>query len=370
MQGWSRRRAIGLGLAAASCAPVATPAPGNGAGDSLQALAAAKGMRFGAAMGASGATNEFADDAYKRIVLRDCGLVVSENEHKMHVLQPSPGVFAFERADAMMAWAAQNHLAYRGHNLIWQHPRWLPRWVMEHDYGPNPRAEAERIITTHISTVCAHFGERLCSWDVVNETIDEHSGEMRVTPLSRALGPEVIDVCFHSARAALPNTELAYNDYMGWESGSANHRAGVLRALEAWLGRGVPIDALGVQSHLKVNDHSDERAFRAFLDEVAGMGLKLHITEFDVNDQTFAGDIPERDLAVAADARGYLDLMLSYPQLGDVLCWGMVDKDSWLQNFRPREDGDEKRPLPYDSNYLAKPMRAAIAEAFRSAPAR
>ena len=35
-----------------------------------------------------------------------------------------------------------------------------------------------------------------------------------------------------------------------------------------------------------------------------------------------------RDRMVADYGRAYLDLMLSYPQLGDILAWGMTDRYS------------------------------------------
>jgi endo-1,4-beta-xylanase len=100
------------------------------------------------------------------------------------------------------------------------------------------------------------------------------------------------------------------------------------------------------------------------------MGYKLLITEFDVNDKDLPGDIATRDAQVAAAAKGYLDVMLSYPQLDQVLCWGMVDKYSWLQNFSPRSDKMPQRPAPYDATYKAKPLREALAAAFESAPRR
>jgi endo-1,4-beta-xylanase len=73
---------------------------------------------------------------------------------------------------------------------------------------------------------------------------------------------------------------------------------------------------------------------------------------------------------VADYAKAYLDVMLSYPQLRDVLAWGMVDRYTWLTDFDPRPDKSIKRGTPYDSEFRAKPLRDAIAAAFLSATAR
>jgi endo-1,4-beta-xylanase len=77
-----------------------------------------------------------------------------------------------------------------------------------------------------------------------------------------------------------------------------------------------------------------------------------------------------RDAGVAALARDYLDITLSFPQTSDLLCWGMVDRFSWIRSFTPRADGLPQRPCPYDDDYRPKPLREAIAGALRTAPAR
>ena len=62
--------------------------------------------------------------------------------------------------------------------------------------------------------------------------------------------------------------------------------------------------------------------------------------------------------------------MLSYPQLRDVLCWGMTDRYSWLEGFDPRADKQPKRGTPYDASFRSKPLRQAIAAAFSQASTR
>ncbi len=156
------------------------------------------------------------------------------------------------------------------------------------------------------------------------------------------------------------------------------HRDGVLKLLERMKKSGLPVQALGVQSHIgpgateagDVFNAEDQKTWRGFLDAVVAMDLDIVITEFDVGDQGFPADIAVRDAGVAALAKDYLDLMLSYRQTRYVMAWGMVDTYSWLRENTPRADGLPKRPSPYDENYKAKPMRDAIAAAFRAAPTR
>ncbi|MBV9932325.1 MAG: endo-1,4-beta-xylanase [Alphaproteobacteria bacterium] len=380
----TRRQALALGAAAAAFPATAASLPATPK-PSLNALARRGGRRFGSAVGTGWpgrGGGAFADPRYRRIVEGECGLIVPENELKWSWVQPRPGVFDFAAADRLLGWASAHGMAMRGHNLVWHHPHWWPAWVTSHDFGARPASEAERLLTTHIDTVCRRYGARIASWDVINEAVDAGTGEMRETVFSRAMGgrpDDVLDLAFRTARAAVPHCQLVYNDYMSWEPGNEKHRAGVLRLLERLRKRGTPVDALGVQSHIGSGNNPgdpsifgphDEGAWRRFLDEVTGMGYQLLITEFDVNDRGIVGDAAARDRAVADYAKAYLDLMLSYRQLGDILAWGMTDDRSWLQERPGRADGRPKRPCPYDAQGRPKPLRAAIAAALAHAPSR
>ena len=162
---------------------------------------------------------------------------------------------------------------------------------------------------------------------------------------------------------------------MSWESGNEKHRKGVLTLLERLLKNGVPVDALGIQSHSNYDmphefTKDKQRQWRKFVDEVVGMGLDIYLTEFDVNDTELGPDIATRDALIADYTKDYLDMMLSYPQTKELLIWGMVDGMNWLQDFLPRTDGVEKRPTLYDSQYRPKPMRDAVGAALEAAPGR
>jgi endo-1,4-beta-xylanase len=372
----TRRESLMLGLAAAACAPVAgfaQPAAGN---VSLNAIARRSGHRFGSTLGLR---NGLRDRRYAEVIASECGLIVPENELKWQWTRPTPTSFNFAGADAIVDFAEANGLAVRGHTLLWHHPSWFPAWVAGYDFGANPRAEAERMLCEHVATICTRYGRHIHGYDVVNEAVDAHDGTMRETAFSRAMGSAeaVLDLAFHTARETAPHAQLVYNDYMSWEPGNEAHRAGVLRLLEGFRRRGTPVDALGVQSHIGSGNNPgdgpafgphDEAAWRRFLDQVTGMGYQLLITEFDVHDRGLPADIATRDRAVADYARAYLDLMLSYGQLGDILAWGMSDRYSWLQQRTPRPDGLPKRPCPYDAEFRPKPLREAIAGALRGAP--
>ncbi len=371
----------GLALTASACAAPAVRPTAIGAGSSLDTIARRSGRRFGSAVawGAAGADRgSFANPAYAAILERECGLLVPENELKWQWTRPSATGFNFSPFDAIVSYAASKGFQLRGHTLFWLPEKWYPTWLVGHDFGAQPARAAEAMLIDHVRTVCRRYGTKIYSYDVVNEAVQPETGAIRDTVLTRAMGGEaVLDVMFHTARAEAPHAELVYNDYMSWERGTEDetHIKGVLKLLEGFRKRGTPVDALGVQSHIRLLKdlpvaeivRESQGPWRRFLDEVVAMGYKLVITEFDVNDKKAPDDIAIRDRMVADYARAYLDVMLSYPQLRDVLAWGMVDKYSWLTDFDPRADKSVKRGTPYDSQFRPKPLRDAIAAAFASA---
>jgi endo-1,4-beta-xylanase len=369
----------GRGSGAPAVASAPTSSPASAPAQSLNALAARKGRRWGSAIAWNprGGGGSIQNPDYTAIVKAECGVVVPENELKWQATRPGPDAFDFTRMDAIVAWAQANGIPVRGHTLLWHRPQWFPRWLNDYDYGANPRAEAERLLTTHIRTVTDRYRGTITSYDVVNEAIDHDTNGLMQTSMSRAMGSAeaVLDLAFHTARQQLPTADLVYNDYMSWEPDHAAHCADVLRLLEGFRKRNVPVDTLGIQSHIEVYSIDPatgvgpyrEREWRQFLDEAVAMGYKLLISEFDVKDKALPGDIAVRDAKVADFARRYFDVMLDYEQLGDILAWGMVDRFSWLQGFAPRDDGLEVRCCPYDSSYRPKPLREAIAASLATA---
>jgi endo-1,4-beta-xylanase len=375
----TRREALVAGAAAFASTAIAQPARSP---DSLDSLARRSGRRFGSAVMWSPPgtdSGSFTNPRYAALLERDCELLVPENQLKWQWVRRSPDTFDFRAFDAIADYATAEGFKLRGHTLFWTPTKWYPEWLAEKQFGS--AAEAARLLVDHVRAVCGRYGNRIYSYDVVNEAVQPETGEIRDTKVTRALGGEAfLDLMFHTAREAAPHAQLVYNDYMSWERthDDETHIKGVLKLLEGLKRRGTPVDALGVQSHIRLLKKApvaeivreSAKPWRRFLDEVTGMGYQLVITEFDVNDHDAPTAIAPRDRMVGDYGKAYLDLMLSYPQLQDVLCWGMCDRYSWLDGFEPRADKTLKRGTPYDVNFRPKPLRAAMGDAFAHASSR
>jgi len=371
----------GMALSAAGTGSLA--ATGGSDPQSLAGLAKAKGLTgFGNAIGGVDQPGSaFSDLGARQIQLAECNILVPENELKWTAVHPSAKQFDFHGADVLVDWAEQNGMKIRGHNLLWLRPDRNSDWLNNYDFGARPGTEAERLLREHVNTVCRRYGNRIFTWDVVNEAIDPATGKMRDMVFSRHLGDNCMDIVFDAARQAAPQAQLVYNDFMTWGDNSARHREGVLKLLDRMRGRKVPVDVLGVQSHIGAGeiggvkgtmtfDAREEADWKRFMDAATALFPRLQITEFDVSEVGTPADIPTRDRIIADLARRYLDMMLRYPGLDHVMCWGMLDHHSWLQSRTRRADGMLKRGCPYDPNYQPKPLRQAIADAFRNAPMR
>lgn len=375
----TRRGLLGAGAALAT---LPFPALAQ-ASEGLNALAKTKGMRFGSCVAWSppGADRgAFANPKYAELLKRDCGVLVAENEFKWQAIRPDAKTFNLDHFSDMIDFAEANGMAMRGHTLLWHKTQYFPKWLNEHDFGASPVKEAEKILGQHIRTLCKLYAGRITSFDVVNETVEEGTGALRTSSLSRAFGgtEAMLDFAYHTAREHAPGVELTYNDYMSWEPGNEGHRYGVLKLLEGFRERGVPCDTLGVQSHIGLTGDGtvgalvsrQEKPWRTFLDSAVQMGYRLAVTEFDVDDHLLPTDPKVRDGIVANYAAAYLEIMFSYPQLRDVLAWGMCDRFTWLNGFKPRKDKTLQRATPYNDLYQPKALHGVIRDAFAGAPAR
>jgi endo-1,4-beta-xylanase len=356
-----------MAAAAASAVPrLGDAAPIAG----LRQIAASRGLLFGSMVRGDVLPK---DRAYADMIARECNLFVSREMH-FDYLEPKRGAFDFAAVDAEHDWAVAHRMQLRGTSLLWgEH---VPGWFARLD----DRSDATRAVSAHIDRVCRHFAGKMQSWDVVNEGIKLEQGRpdgLRRTAFLELIGPEYLDVAFHAAREADPRASLVYNDFgfelaVPWER---DRRRAVLALLDGFKKRGVPIDAVGIQSHLSTDTFAkfDDKVFADFLRELADRGLKIMLSELDVHDRNAPADIARRDALIASIYRHYLDVALANQAVSVVVSWGLTDGDRWInspQNPDRRADGLPARPLPFDAEYAPKPAYVAIAEALDAAPKR
>jgi endo-1,4-beta-xylanase len=329
-------------------------------GPGLAARAAKRGVLYGAAT----ANYELAQADFAQAFLREADLLVAEYEMKRDALEPVRGRHDFSAADALAAFAQRHGLKLRGHTLCWYTS--LPSWLDASAFATRD----ETLLTGYIAAIAGRYRGRIHSWDVVNEALlpgDGRSDGLRNSPWLTAFGPSYIDIAYHAARAADPHALLVYNDW-GFEAGGADNdrfRHVTLDFLEASLKRGVPIDALGLQGHLGAfGTPVDQKKLAVFLDRVKAMGLKILVTEHDVDDSGGPSDIAARDRAVADASRRFLDVVLANSATEAVLTWGLSDRFLRAEGLRATLTGRRPRMLPLDDDLQRTAMWQAMARTF------
>jgi endo-1,4-beta-xylanase len=332
----------------------------------LRNVAARKHLLAGSAV----SFRELQWPAFTELLAREASIVVPENEMKWQIIHPAADHYDFRRGDALLAFARAHGQLVRGHNLCWhvQNPSWLEQTATPQN--------AERILQDHIATVAGHYAGKIQSWDVVNEAIqvkDGLPGGLRNTIWYRLLGPSYIDIAYRSARAADPHALLTYNDYDLEQDSPENEakRNAVLGLVRSMRDRGVPVDAVGLQSHL----HATEKPYywkglHRFVKNIEALDLQVFVTELDVNDRALPGDIAVRDRGVAKLYASYLHNILEHRAVKAVLTWGLTDRDSWLNRGSRRPDGLGQRSLPFDPDLHPTAAYFAMREAIVKAPAR
>ena len=343
--------------------------------DSLRTHASAHGLLCGTAvvpelLDVDGFASGTTSDPYTRLVAEQANILVAENSMKWRALRPTATTFDFTQADKLMKFASLAGQRVRGHNLCWHES--IPEWFQTTATKDN----AKQLLVNHIQTVAGRYRGQIHSWDVVNEAVNPKDGRgdgLRKSPWMELLGPEYLEIAYMTAAQADPEAKLTYNEY-GIELDTPEDtakRAYVLMLLRRFKARGVPIHAVGIQSHLQASGPQPGAGLIAFIREARAMGLETYITELDVNTHKLPGGPELQDAAVAEVYKNYLRLVLAEPNVLAALTWGITSAHSWInQSKEPwsvRPDGARQRPLPFDDDLRPTPAFYALRNAIDTA---
>jgi endo-1,4-beta-xylanase len=341
----------------------------------LCVTAARSGRYFGAALRIQDIERE---NDLRGAVLRECAHITPETALKWDAVEPGPGTFAFEPMDRLLAFAQTHGMSVHGHTLLWHGG--MPRWA--------ERALADtrdwRLVERYFDAVLARYQDTISQWDVVNEPIETgyRMDGLRGSVFLKAFGPDYIPRALWEARRRAPKAKLMINEFaLEYDTKvDSDRRYHFLKMLERLKRANVPLDGIGLQSHLDLaKGPFPAETFARFVQTIAEFGLFIVVSELDVKEYEYTAAVEERDrLAADATAR-YLDVLLACSAVQSVTCWGMSDRHSWLK-VKPedlaRHPGAWKdhsgpgvnRGLPFDTSMRRKPMYHAIARALRTAP--
>jgi endo-1,4-beta-xylanase len=297
--------------------------------------------------------------------------ITAEDVMKWAVIHPELNTYNFEAADRFIEFGQKNKMFIIGHTLIWQNQ--IPEWAFVDTSNKLLTRDAMLArMKDHIFTVVGRYKGKVHGWDVVNEALSDEGGFQK-TKWLETIGEEYISKAFEYAHEADPDAELYYNDFSLDKPAKRDAAVRLVRKLQS---KGIRIDGVGIQGHWGM-DYPTKEHLCAFIDSIAACGVKVMVTELDIDVLPNPFNYKGADINTRADLREefnpypnslpdsaqqkladrYADLfsqLLAHQNtVSRVTFWGVYDKTSWLNDWPIT--GRTSYPLLFDRNYQPKP---------------
>ena len=290
-----------------------------------------------------------ADSLQSELIIKEFNSITAENCMKPGEIHPAPGVWNFEKADAIADFCRQHGIKMRGHNLVW-HSQFADWMFEKHDENGNPIVELDEngdtvfvekpdfsaffrmprpeikpgeefhpenmprftppmikvpqyvkatkeefydSLKAHINVVVNRYKDVIYCWDVVNEAMSDadapdttYADSFRKSRAYQLCGYEFIKNAFIWAHEADPNAGLFYNDYSAWTPAKRTYIYNMVKKLQA---EGAPITGIGMQGHYNIYDNPVIEDFETAIKMYLELVDDIQITEFDIRINEEAG---------------------------------------------------------------------------------
>ena len=260
--------------------------------------------------------------------------------------EPEEGHTAYNETMAAAKWLRAKGAQVKGHPLCW-HTACAP-WLMKYSNEEIMRRQIERIHRD----VTAYKGV-IDMWDVINEVVimpvfDKYDNA--VTRICKEKGRVgLVKEVFAAATESNPDAVLLINDF--------NTSEEYARLLEDLLEAGVPISAIGIQSHQHQGYWGLEK-LNTVLERFSRFGLPIHFTEntlisgeimpayiVDLNDWQVDSwpSTPEGEERQAREISEMYSALFAHPLVEAITTWDFND-GCWLKapSGFVHEDNSEK----------------------------
>lgn len=246
--------------------------------------------------------------------------------------EPEQGRTAKEPTLKAADWLREKGVALKGHPLCWHTA--CADWLMQYSNDEILRRQIERIHRD-----MTDFKGVIDLWDVINEVVimpDFDKYDNAITRICKDKGRiALVKEVFAAAKETDPNATLLINDF--------NTSVSYEILLEGLLEAGVPISAIGIQSHQHQGYWGKEK-LENVLERFSRFGLPLHFTEntlisgdlmpahiVDLNDFQVS-EWPSTEEGEARQAREIAEMytvLFNHPLVEAITTWDFAD-DAWL----------------------------------------
>lgn len=246
--------------------------------------------------------------------------------------EPMRGQPQTQRILQTAQWYKEHHCALKGHPLCWH--TLTADWLLPLSNQAILQAQVERI-----QRDVADFAGLIEMWDVVNEAVimpifDRYDNG--ITRICKEMGRiNLLRTMFETARAVNPTAVLLINDF------DVSPAYDIL--IEGCLEAGLPIDAIGIQSHMHQGYWGSRQTLK-ILERFARFNLPIHFSEntlvsghlmppeiVDLNDYQVNDwpSTPEGEERQAQEVVLHYKTLLSHPAVQALTWWDLSD-GSWL----------------------------------------
>ncbi len=290
--------------------------------DGLQTLADA--IRPGFKVGAAVALGPIASNAtYRSELLQNFNSVTLENAMKPQFLSPKQGVYTFQEADALIAFAHKNGMTVHGHTLAFSEAE--PSWMRN---LPTATAADRQATTTalldYVTAVTTHFKGQLDSLDVINEPLDTDDGtSLQQNIWYKAMGPDYMVQISQLVHSIDPDVKQYVNENGAEMSGDRQNA--LFKLVQTINAQGGFIYGVGLQAHVydMSTDAINANALNKTINRFGAAGLKVRISENDADD----------DSGIKAQTQQYTTIFMTCLQNTNCVSyttWGVDDAYDWF----------------------------------------
>ncbi len=320
------------------------------------------------------ATNNIKNNERRTIVNREYNAHTGGSLFTPKHLQPSQGTFEFDTSDWLVEAIINlpnDHKIHAAHLL--GRDFYMPGWWT----NITSSTQQKSIMEAHIDKVMSHYRGKVHIWDVVNEALDENGNwntegsmclrRIGMEPITNATKtneiPKFIRLAFQRAEDRDTASIKLLNDNQNAAIGEKKTQIcyEIVRHLK---NTGVPIDGVGFQLHLKVDnagnllnskdDPFSISGFKENMQRYADLGVDIYITELDIR-------IPANTTAKLEEQRqAYYEVVkacLSQPNCRSILMWGLDDANAEYPEFFP---------TIFDQTRKAKPAYYGVQDALNT----
>lgn len=269
----------------------------------IQVVDTKLGFNFGSAI----LQNILNNQPYQKWFVERFNTAVFGNELKWYATERQEGRVDYNVTDAMVGFCEAHNLSVRGHNVVWDDPRFQQQWVKALVGKP---AQLREALMARVNSVVGRYAGRFLDWDVSNEQLHFSFYEEALSD------PNASTTLFLAVQDLDPSAQLFVNEYNTLEdcNDPAASPDAYIAKLRQLHDAGAANLGIGLEAHFT---KPNIPYVRSTLDKLATLGFPIWLTELDINVQALNNNITK--------AAVYLEEVLreafSHPAVEGIVMW-------------------------------------------------